>query len=128
MRDVAGRLHSKSMSDLPKRAIAYRERNRNIRAMGYPTYAHYLKSDLWYSIRDKALTLKPNCFVCGKKATQVHHGKYRKKDLEGRDFAFLFSVCSGCHHRSEFRDADHEKLSPKQAMAKMRQLRTLRNA
>lgn len=100
----------------------YRERNRNIRAMGFKDYAAYLQSDLWKGIRAQVLNERPFCEGCGKDATQVHHSAYRKKDLEGRDLRRLHSVCGGCHFRSEFRAGDHEKLHPKQATTKLKQI------
>ena len=103
-----------------QRMVIYRERNRNIRAMGFKSYGHYLKSPLWFKIRDEVLRSKPDCVRCGKPATQVHHGKYRKKDLEGRDLNFLYSVCARCHHWAEFRSSDNAKLTPKQATHKLR--------
>ena len=105
-----------------ERITVYRERNRNIRAMGFRSYVDYLNSDLWKSIRAQVLAASQDCRVCGRPAIQVHHVKYRKKDLEGRDLSFLWSVCAGCHRTAEFR-RDGEKLTPKQATLKMVQMR-----
>lgn len=105
-----------------RRMRVYRERNRVIRAMGFKDYAAYLKSDLWKGIRERVLAERPHCEGCGKDANQVHHSAYRKKDLEGRDLRRLYSVCGGCHYRSEFRSRDHEKLNPKQATTKLAQI------
>lgn len=105
-----------------RRMRVYRERNRNLKAMGFANYAAYQKSDLWKGIRARVLDERPFCEGCGKDATQVHHSAYRKKDLEGRDLRRLHSVCGGCHFKSEFRKRDHEKMHPKQATAKLRQL------
>lgn len=105
-----------------RRMRVYRERNRNIRAMGFKDYGAYLKSELWTSIRARVLTERPFCEGCGKDATQVHHSAYRKKDLEGRDLRRLHSVCGGCHFKAEFRRRDHEKLNPKQATTKLKQM------
>lgn len=96
--------------------------------MGYASYQTYLKSDLWASIRSQVLKDDPDCYAnCGRKATQVHHGKYTKKELEGRRLSFLYPVCGYCHWKSEFREKDNEKLSPKQATTKLKQTAT-RNA
>lgn len=105
-----------------RRARVYRERNRNIRAMGFKNYADYLKSELWIGIRARVLAERPFCEGCSKDATQVHHSAYRKKDLEGRDLRRLHSVCGGCHFKAEFRRRNHEKLNPKQATTKLKQI------
>jgi hypothetical protein len=104
----------------------YTERNRVLKAMGFESYAVYLRSDLWLGIRSKVLIAQPDCFVCGKLASQVHHTAYRKKDLEGRDLRRLVALCRHCHRRIEFRDGDGKKLNVTQARAKMRLMRTLR--
>lgn len=91
--------------------------------MGFKDYKDYLKSELWASIRSKVLAANPNCFSCGRKATQVHHGKYRKNDLEGRELRSLFAVCGGCHFKAEFRNLDKEKLNVTQATAKLKQMK-----
>lgn len=51
---------------------------------------------------------------------------YTKKILEGRSDAGLYSTCGGCHFKAEFRQSDGKKLNPKQATAKMKQMRTWR--
>jgi hypothetical protein len=102
-----------------QRMVIYRERNRNIRAMGFASYTEYLKSDLWESIRATVLSADNTCWVCGTLATQVHHTKYRKKDLAGRDLAFLKPICAGCHRFGEF-DKHGVKLTPKLATRRMK--------
>lgn len=110
------------MRDLvQERIVAYRERNRILAAMGFSSYKAYLNSALWKTIRTKVLESNPFCFVCNANAFQVHHAKYRKKDLEGRDLSFLYPVCQRCHSDGEF-DGD-QKLSPKRATTKMRKMR-----
>lgn len=113
-------------SPVERRIAVYRERNRNLRAMGFDSYADYLRSDLWASIRSRVLAPGTKCLVCLDVATQAHHEAYRKCDLEGRDLRRIHPLCSGCHRRIEFRDRDGEKLNPAQARAKMRQAITLR--
>jgi hypothetical protein len=108
--------------DQIRRMRVYRERNCNLKAMGFKNYAEYQKSELWQSIRARVLAANPFCVGCGQDATQVHHSAYRKKDLEGRDLRRLFSACGGCHFKAEFRRRDHEKLHPKQATTKLKQL------
>ena len=107
-----------------RRIRVYRARNRNLRAMGFKDYKEYLESDLWKGIRKRVLTINPNCVGCGERAWQVHHSVYRKKDLEGQDLRALFSVCGNCHKYTEF-NRSGEKMHPKQATTKLKQLATL---
>jgi len=111
---------------IERRIRAYRERNRILRSRGYNTYAEYLKSELWQSIRARVLAQSRECYACGGYANQAHHHSYRKPDLDGRDIRRISPICHRCHKIIEFRERDDEKLNPAQATAKMRQLRTLR--
>jgi hypothetical protein len=111
---------------IERRIRQYRERNRIVRSMGYATYAAYLKSDLWAEIRGRILTKSNVCFLCDGVANQVHHLRYTKKVMEGREDRRLVPICGRCHKRIEFRDDDNEKLNVTQATAKLRQLRTTR--
>jgi hypothetical protein len=102
----------------------YEQRNNDCRAIGFASYAAYLKSALWEGIRAAQLAAFPRCCVCDRPATQVHHKKYTKKVLEGRDPRSLFSVCGGCHRRAEY--GHRGKLGPQRATSKLRLMRTLR--
>lgn len=102
------------------RIVSYRERNRVLKSMGFSSYQAYLDSDLWKTIRDKVLVDDARCVCCGVLATQVHHEKYRKKDLEGRCLSFLHPVCGRCHTVMEF--DDDEKMNVKQANKRMRDI------
>ena len=106
-----------------RRMRVYRERNRILKAMGFPSYAAYLQSDLWKSIRRRVLESNPKCSACGRPATQAHHRSYRKPDLDGRDLSRIYAVCASCHRTSEFRAGDGAKLNPAQATTKLQQLR-----
>lgn len=108
-----------------RRARVYRERNRVLRSIGFDSYSAYLRSDLWRDIRARVLERTPECYSCGRKATQAHHTAYRKKDLEGRDLRRILAVCASCHRRAEFRRVDSTKLNTAQATAKLRKMRTL---
>lgn len=107
-----------------RRTAAYQERARSLRALGFANYKDYLRSEMWAQIRSAVLNDAACAGGCGKPPTQVHHGRYRQKDLDGSSFANLYPVCGGCHFTSEFRRADHHKLSPKQATQKLKQRAT----
>lgn len=89
----------KDMSDFSH----YRERDRILRFMGFESYAAYLQSDLWIGIREDVFRVKGRvCFLCGGVASQVHHNRYERRDLEGRRLRFLNPICARCHKRIEF--------------------------
>lgn len=53
---------SRAFSDpVGYRIVSYRERNLNLRAMGYETYAAYLASDLWKGISSRVLAASSIC-------------------------------------------------------------------
>ena len=60
----------------------------------------YLKSDGWK--RKRYIVLKRDnwrCVYCGKKATQVHHKKYAKKNIGKEPIKWLVSICKPCHDK-----------------------------
>lgn len=86
-----------------KDAKAYRNRNRELRKLGFNSYAEYLASELWSNIRAKVLRDKGRkCFCCGARADTVHHQTYHVSVLNGKDRRPLQPVCDGCHRRIEF--------------------------
>ncbi len=95
---------------------AYAARQAVLSSMGFDSYQDYLKSTLWARIRSRTLLKSQVCCVCDGPATQVHHGRYELRDLDGSD-AMLFSICPGCHKGIEFKGA--VKLTPEQATEKL---------
>lgn len=58
----------------------------------------YLKSEAWQ--RKRYVVLKRDnwrCIYCGKRATQVHHKKYAKRNIGKEPIEWLVSVCGTCH-------------------------------
>ena len=81
----------------------YLERATVLRGMGYTSYRAYLDSELWQSVRRKALDRYPICQLCpSREATQVHHQSYDEPTMRGESPFNLLSVCSRCHRRVEF--------------------------
>lgn len=82
----------------------YAYRDDNLRAMGFKNYRAYLRSDLWASIRMRALLREPAgmCDKCREQAaTQVHHRSYDPATLRGDSLDSLSRVCRKCHYRAE---------------------------
>ena len=101
----------------------YAERAKALKALGYTSYSDYLQSPLWRFIRAKVLRPETLCVCCGYKATQVHHARYAKADLDGSCLQHLLPVCFACHRRAEF-STKGEKLGPQRATAKLRKMPT----
>lgn len=58
----------------------------------------YLKSDAWK--RKRYVVLKRDnwrCVYCGKRATQVHHKRYAKRNIGKEPIDWLVSICKSCH-------------------------------
>lgn len=87
------------------RKLSYGARNALLRRWGYPSYGAYLASELWASIRERALAKWGRaCWCCGRDdaPVQVHHLSYTKGNLSGRHIRGLRPVCAGCHVEVEF--------------------------
>ena len=70
--------------------------------LGFKSYAEYLKSPKWASIRSRQLKRRPCCRLCGARAWQVHHRDYSFDVLNGTNVGCLMSVCGECHLFIEF--------------------------
>lgn len=82
---------------------AYTKRDAALLKLGFGSYASYLDSDLWKSIRAKAFERDgKRCRCCGEPADLVHHDSYGSDVLRGRSIHRLFSLCNKCHTRVEF--------------------------
>lgn len=94
----------------------YSARARNLRVLGFKTYAEYLASPLWKAIRERVFGEKGRqCLCCGRAATQVHHNNYDLWVLSGEQLWGLVPLCGGCHQRIEFEG--ESKLTVMQAKA-----------
>lgn len=82
---------------------AYTKRDAALLKLGFGSYASYLDSDLWKSIRAKVLIRdKRRCRCCKEPAFQVHHDSYGEATLRGDAFDRLFAICEKCHKEIEF--------------------------
>lgn len=96
---------------------AYEDRDRILAEMGYASYAAYLESDLWKSIRARVIgTRGMACRMCGKPATAVHHNQYSEANLTGKSLGHLFPICHSCHESVEF--VNGEKAEPRRVFQK----------
>lgn len=110
----------------PDKGKAYRRRAIILRRFGFKNYQEYLNSDMWRKIRAKQLRMKPRCYACGDRATQVHHGKYTFLNMFGHSMEYLFSVCRDCHSGAEFNESG-AKVSARIATRKLKKAHYLRS-
>ena len=83
---------------------AYQKRDAILREIGFSSYADYLRSPLWASIRKDVLERDHHlCRGCGHRAWQVHHREYSSGALDGSDISELEAICGPCHRKIEFR-------------------------
>jgi|SRR6185295_14794952 len=102
---------------------SYSDRNRMLLEMGFASYAAYLRSQLWASIRRRVYEIKGGwCYLCGRQATELHHNRYHLADLEGRRLRYISPICRGCHHGIEF--DGHRKLGVREASKRFRMRRS----
>ncbi len=102
--------------------LEYAARNKLIRRLGFKSYDDYLNSILWKSIRAAKLEINPECYACGGKATQVHHGRYTLLNLTGGNLFYLVSVCGNCHEMAEFHRSG-AKVGPRVATKQLKRMR-----
>lgn len=86
----------------------FKRRDELLREIGFASYAEYLKSDLWFKIRRRAMNQTNGmCVKCGRKAIFVHHVEYTRELLLGRgSLKSLWAICRSCHkfvHSTEAR-------------------------
>lgn len=99
----------------------YRSRNLILKEMGFECYKDYLRSSLWKEIRMRVLERDVfKCQICDGNATQVHHSRYHKRDLTGKNIKFLHSLCEDCHENIEFDNG--KKLWMDEALKKQKKL------
>ena len=90
---------------------AYAKRDATLLTLGFGSYASYLDSELWKSIRAKVLIRdKRRCRCCLEPAFQVHHDSYGESTLKGDSFDRLFSICESCHRKLEFEPSGRKRL------------------
>ena len=80
-------------------------RDQILRSIGFQSYAEYLESDKWKSIRKIILRRDGfRCRVCGAPAENVHHRVYSRATLAGQSqgYRHLMSLCRKCHIDAEF--------------------------
>lgn len=81
---------------------AYQKRDELLFAIGYRSYADYLKSGCWKMVRKSVFSYQATCEACGKTATEIHHRRYTHDNLTGKSTDGLVAICHDCHEHIEF--------------------------
>ena len=93
-------------ANIPSHAYLDQRKTRGdmLKELGFDSYAEYLDSDLWRSIRERVFYEKGRrCTCCSKMASQVHHAEYTDENLAGDNLDELFPVCGECHRKTHFK-------------------------
>jgi CDGSH-type Zn-finger protein len=100
----------------PSSGYSYEERDKALLDMGFSSYADYLNSPLWNRIRRKVYAKRGKaCSLCGDVASELHHNRYARVDLEGRCLSEIHPICRGCHEAIEFNGGKKNSLSDARA-------------
>ena len=107
-----------------RRGESYQSRNLILKELGFASYKDYLKSPLWKRIREEVLKRDRNvCQICSCHANQVHHSRYHRNDLLGKNKNFLHSLCGQCHEKIEFKKG--EKVWMDEAKVRLKSFQTM---
>jgi len=108
---------------VPQKAFkSYRARDRKLKKLGFPSYAEYLASDLWKSIRARVFKRDGHkCRACGKPAANAHHYTYSRPGLAGLKIGTIWSLCRSCHKFIEF-NQDGTKAHPREVKRRLKLL------
>jgi hypothetical protein len=78
-------------------------RDASLKALGFRSYADYLRSPMWRQISANVLAkARYRCKCCGERATQVHHKSYDVTTMRGANRGNLIPMCGACHKAAEF--------------------------
>lgn len=95
-----------------KRLLQIEQWKKDLLEMGFATYADYLKSHLWASIKRQVMDkAKGKCRLCRKEAEVVHHRRYDRDVMEGKRNCHLIALCRSCHHIVEFNQNGQKRTS-----------------
>lgn len=99
---------SKDKSSHSPEYTHYKTRKYVLTQLGFSSYKEYLSSQLWKEIRANVLQQYPECRVCDKPATNVHHKSYSRMVMIGVLTSELVSLCTKCHEQIEFSESGHK--------------------
>lgn len=92
-----------------------------LRAYGFASYAEYLQSNTWQTVRQQVLVNTTCHCGCGQTANQVHHKRYTEANLVGASTKGMIAICAGCHHAIEFVEDRKAKLHEANSQLRERQ-------
>lgn len=98
----------------PKKVVdgkSYKSRNMWLKLLGFDSYREYLASPLWKETRKRVYEAKGDrCYLCDAPATELHHNRYHRNDLQGKKLRFINPICRQCHEAIEFSDGGKQNV------------------
>lgn len=114
----------------PKKVVdgkSYMSRSMWLKQLGFGSYRNYLASSLWKEIRTRVYKAKGRiCYLCGAPAEELHHNRYHRSDLRGKNLRFINPICRECHEAIEF--VNGKKQNVKEASRAFKKRRELYRA
>lgn len=85
----------------------YRDRDENLRYLGFSSYSDYLASPLWAVIRDRIYArdnYRCTALYCSLRRVRLeaHHVSYALPVLLGIDPGAIVTLCANCHDKVEY--------------------------
>lgn len=92
--------------------LYYTARNLTLKKLGFKSYAEYLRSKTWKTIKSVVRQLRGKfCSCCHRLGPQIHHTDYSAETLSGKKLTSLYPICDKCHTEIERMD-DGTKSTP----------------
>lgn len=97
-----------------------------LKLLGISSYKEYLSSNYWKQIKDKMYSSKipKKCYCCGSsKQLNVHHKKYKLRDIDSKILTNFIFLCNDCHREVHNLQKDNKYLTINQATKKYRSIK-----
>lgn len=94
-----------------------------LRELNIPTYKEYLQSKYWKDIKERMYSSKvvKECFCCQKTNNlDIHHRKYKAKDIDTLNITNLVYLCRNCHIEVHRQQKENKALTINQATKRLR--------
>lgn len=97
-----------------------------LRELGIYSYSQYLNSEYWKNIKKRmSLSKTPKeCFCCGdSKKLEIHHRKYKARDIDKANLNHFVYLCRNCHEEVHSLQKEDKTITINQATKRIRILK-----